>query len=146
MALKDKYFTISEAAKELGITRQTVSRWIKDGKLRAETIGREKLIEKEQLSDIHILDNRGIFGKMINAKFIDFLKERYYSEGDEIKVVGDDFIVTKSNGTQEIVSMGEHTLSFEFDDKKGIVQIKVIVKKVIRKPYKKNRKGGKQNK
>lgn len=49
MDLKDKYLTISEAAKELGVTRQTISRWIRDGKLEAEQVGREKLINKKSL-------------------------------------------------------------------------------------------------
>ena len=40
MALKDKYLTISEAAKELGVTRQSISRWIKEGRVTAEKIGR----------------------------------------------------------------------------------------------------------
>ena len=48
MALKDKYFTISEATKELNVTRQTISRWIKEGKLHGEKIGRETLIDKEE--------------------------------------------------------------------------------------------------
>jgi excisionase family DNA binding protein len=47
MALKDEYFTISQAAKELATTRQTVARWIESGNMPAEKVGREKLIPRE---------------------------------------------------------------------------------------------------
>ena len=49
MAIKDDYFTLSEAARELGVTRQTISRWISQGKLTGERVGRETLIKKEGL-------------------------------------------------------------------------------------------------
>jgi excisionase family DNA binding protein len=49
MALKDKYYTISEAARELNVTRQTISRWVASGKVYGERIGRETLIEKKKL-------------------------------------------------------------------------------------------------
>ncbi len=49
MALKDNYFTISEAARELNVTRQTISRWVANGKLAGEKIGRETLINKKDL-------------------------------------------------------------------------------------------------
>ena len=48
MALKDSYFTITQAARELGVTRQTISRWIEQGKLSAERVGREILIAKQE--------------------------------------------------------------------------------------------------
>jgi excisionase family DNA binding protein len=50
MALKDKYYTISQAAKHVGVTRQTISRWIKEGRLHGERIGRETLIDKEEVN------------------------------------------------------------------------------------------------
>ena len=49
MALKDKYFTISEAAEELKVTRQTISRWITQGNIPSEKVGREILIKKKDL-------------------------------------------------------------------------------------------------
>jgi excisionase family DNA binding protein len=49
MTLKNKYFTISEAARESEVTRQTISRWVREGKLPAEKIGRETLIKKVDL-------------------------------------------------------------------------------------------------
>ena len=50
MAIKNKYLTVSEAARLLGVTRQTISRWMSDKKLRGEKIGREVLINKKTLS------------------------------------------------------------------------------------------------
>lgn len=49
MALKDKYTTISEVTRELKVTRQTVSRWLRDGKIETEQVGREKLINRKSL-------------------------------------------------------------------------------------------------
>lgn len=49
MALKDNYFTVSQASEYLGVTRQTISRWIEEGSIAAEKVGREKLISKEEL-------------------------------------------------------------------------------------------------
>lgn len=51
MAIKDEYFTISEAARELGVTRQTISRWISQDKIKGERIGKETLIKKKDLFD-----------------------------------------------------------------------------------------------
>ena len=49
MALKDEYFTISEAAKDIGVTRQTISRWIIERNIPAEKVGRVTLIKKGAL-------------------------------------------------------------------------------------------------
>ena len=48
MALKDRYLTVAQAAKLVGTTRQTVYRWINEGKIPVEKIGRETLIEAEE--------------------------------------------------------------------------------------------------
>lgn len=82
MALKDKYFTISEAARQLGVTRQTVSRWIGDSRLAGERIGRETLIKKADVYEYQkkrIVDNaaREIVA-MINGIFTDYLHEKGY--------------------------------------------------------------------
>ena len=47
MALGDEYFTISQAAEQVGVTRQTIARWVKEGRLAGERLGRECLIPKE---------------------------------------------------------------------------------------------------
>jgi excisionase family DNA binding protein len=51
MALKDEYFTIAEAAKEIRVTRQTISRWVRDGVILTEKVGRTVLIRKQELYD-----------------------------------------------------------------------------------------------
>jgi len=53
MALKDEYFTVAQAAKELKVTRQTISRWIAKKYVPAERIGRVALIKKEDLHKYH---------------------------------------------------------------------------------------------
>jgi len=53
MALKDKYLTISQAATELNVTRQTISRWIAKKYVPAERIGRVALVKKEDLHKYH---------------------------------------------------------------------------------------------
>jgi excisionase family DNA binding protein len=49
MALKDAYFTITEAAKDASVTRQTISRWIREGQIPAVKIGRVTLIKKQDI-------------------------------------------------------------------------------------------------
>lgn len=85
MKLKDSYYTITEASKELGISRQTISRWITTGKIVAETVGREKLIKKDFLKDL-LADKRidAIFNK-IRTELMTKIREKYnYSEEDKI--------------------------------------------------------------
>ena len=53
MGLREEYMTISESAKEVGVTRQTISRWIREGKISAEKYGREMFIEKEAFGKTH---------------------------------------------------------------------------------------------
>ena len=49
MEFKDKYLTISQAAKELNVTRQTIHRWLVRGGIQTERVGRETLISKKEL-------------------------------------------------------------------------------------------------
>ena len=52
MSLNDKsIFTIDEVMELLSVTRFTVHKWIKDGKLRAVRIGRELRVTKEYLDE-----------------------------------------------------------------------------------------------
>ncbi len=132
MSLKDSYFTVSEVAKELGVTRQTISRWIADGKLVAETIGREKLIDKKQVGQAKRL-NVARLTKVIATLIGDIIKREYYSEADKIEAVGDDWIVTKSDGTMEKVEVPKIIITML----KGKKAIKIEVQEIVRNPYKK---------
>ena len=49
--LKDEYFSVSQAGKYMGVTRQTVYRWVKNG-LPSQKIGHGVLITKD---DIHAI-------------------------------------------------------------------------------------------
>ena len=52
MRLKDKsILTIDEVMELLSVTRFTVHKWIKEGKLRAVRIGRELRVTKEYLEE-----------------------------------------------------------------------------------------------
>lgn len=89
MELKDKYYTISEAAQELGVTRQTISRWISEGRLVAETIGREKLIDKEQLDEFADIRISMLLARYVDRKLIAHIKKQYnYTKEDAIERFG----------------------------------------------------------
>lgn len=47
--LKDEYLTLGQSAEALKVTRQTIARWIKSGKIKTERVGREVLIHKSEL-------------------------------------------------------------------------------------------------
>ena len=52
MSLKDKsILTIDEVMELLSVTRFTVHKWIKDGKLKAVRIGRELRVTREYLDE-----------------------------------------------------------------------------------------------
>jgi excisionase family DNA binding protein len=52
MPLREDYFTIAEASKFLGVTRQTVSRWIKGGRFNIEKVGRQILIDEHDVLEL----------------------------------------------------------------------------------------------
>lgn len=45
--------TINETAEHFGVTRLTVTRWIKSGKLNGKKIGREWRITKDEIERYH---------------------------------------------------------------------------------------------
>jgi excisionase family DNA binding protein len=51
------FLTVQETAKALGVTPQTVRTYIKQGRLKANRIGRPLLIMEESLKDF-VLDNK----------------------------------------------------------------------------------------
>jgi excisionase family DNA binding protein len=113
MALKDKYFTVSEAAKIAGVTRQTISRWIAEGHLIPEKVGRHVLIEKKDFG--HYLRRQNVYKMAV--QIIDGLVERIrqeykYTEKDKIGFLKLDFekdifhfSVNREDGTHETVSV-----------------------------------------
>lgn len=115
MALKDKYFTISQAAKEMGVTRQTITRWVKDGNLSTEEIGRETLIKRTELNKYAKFQrNLPFIAWSVNeAKLIVRKKYGYTSEDKLIfNTFNTDkeygvfmFKVVRKDGTQELVNV-----------------------------------------
>ena len=55
--IREHVYTITEAARLLGMNRATIRRWIKTGKLDAENIGGVVLLQKQQVD--FILKQRG---------------------------------------------------------------------------------------
>ena len=82
MALKDNYITITQAAKQLGVTRQTISRWIVKGYVLGEKIGRETLIKKRDLQKYHRLKLSEAAADAILAMYLseveDYCREKGY--------------------------------------------------------------------
>lgn len=115
MTLRDKYFTIGQAAKYMDVTRQTVSRWIAEGKIRVERIGREALIEKPHIYryEQQILDDK-VGNSIINYAKICAEVGYDYSEGDiiELKKIRQGrifvFSVTRRDGKKEEVNVKMH--------------------------------------
>ena len=113
MAVKDEYYTIAEACKELGVTRQTIYRWIKLGTLTVEKIGRETLIEKEQVENHAMERANEAVEDYIERKIIAGIREKYgYSKGLPMKVTRREatnsnfyynFEVNRSDGGKDMI-------------------------------------------
>lgn len=147
MALKDEYFTISEAARELGVTRQTVSRWISIGVLTAEKIGRERLIEKEKVRDFHASKFEQAMSKAMVVIFIAYIREKYhFTEDDKIEQIGDNptFAVTRNDGTREKIEIRDFGMKVKVT--RNAIRIEMKPQNIVKTPYKEPKKGGKQNK
>jgi excisionase family DNA binding protein len=142
MALKDYYFTISEAAKELGVTRQTISRWIADGEIRAEKVGRETLIEKVELRQYRGKKLDQLLHKMMIGLAIDRLRAEYhYTIDDVIEERGytsDDWIfsVRRSDGSREKILVGEVEAEVELGKKMRFRDLKLRKVKIYKVPRK----------
>ena len=113
MGLKDDYLTISEAASYIGVTRQTISRWLKKGKLEAEKVGRERVINKKDLVYVH-RDERAweiVNNKIVAGMANDIRKEYGYDKQDKIEMIFHDpsrgfftYIVTRKDGTLDKIA------------------------------------------
>ena len=138
MSLKDKYCTISEAAKELGVTRQTIYRWIKGGKITVERIGRETLIERAKLNILQQSEFHRFFGTAMIIALRQYIRNTYgYTEDDIIeKASGLDFNVRRHDGSHEKIKVGGADIRISPSGKGGIVQVD-LEKVVIQKPREK---------
>lgn len=91
VGLADEYVTISQAAKAVNVTRQTISRWVKQGKISAEKIGRETLIEKDSLFLLYDEKMREYFSESISRWIrktaTTYLREKHYASEDSTMIV-----------------------------------------------------------
>jgi excisionase family DNA binding protein len=144
LALKDNYFTITEAAKQLNVTRQTVSRWIASGVISGEKIGRETLIDRHELEQFDM--GRKIAEEIV-IHMVGLIREKYgYDKDDLIEFVHFDrrrthsFVVTRKNGDRESIKIYIGKVE-RLVRKKGdpflLVGAKVPIDKIVKKPYKK---------
>jgi excisionase family DNA binding protein len=147
MSIKDNYFTLSEAANELNVTRQTVFRWIKNGKITSEKVGRETLIEKAEI--FRYKDTK--VGEWLYQAFNFYLKkDNYglirehlgYSQKDKIERIGDPanlvYRVTVENGKNEMVII--KSIHVTFNSKSGHLVSTVDPKDIERLPAKEAKK------
>lgn len=129
MAIKDMYYTIFEAAKELSVSRQTIYRWIADKKIPAEKIGGVILVEKKAVIDLEFKRFQESFSQMIASSTVKFARREFgYSDEDKIvvKESEDDyliFIVTRKNGKREKIKIGgaDITISVGRKQQAGII-------------------------
>ena len=52
LSITDYFYTMTEAAELLNVNRLTINRWVKEGKLDAQRVGRVTFIEKEQADEL----------------------------------------------------------------------------------------------
>lgn len=52
MQISNYFFTISQTAKLLDTTRQTISNWVREGKFNTQHIGREVLIPRNEIKKL----------------------------------------------------------------------------------------------
>jgi excisionase family DNA binding protein len=143
MGLKDHYYTVAQAAEELNVTRQTIYRWIKNGILKAETIGRETLIEK---AEIFRYRDKKVGNWLYQGFNISLERNNYrpireylgYTEKDKIKRAGDStaltYLVLKENGPAEMVTI--KSIHVSLNKKTGDFMSDVDPKDIVRKPIK----------
>ena len=137
MAIKDKYFTITEAAKYLHVTRQTIGLWIKEGKLPAESVGRETIIEKSQIEKYKLNE----FFEFVKFEAIEQL-QRAIMESYGFGVVAEItlqetqkdgifiFGVTKKDGRNDVVEIQINRVSVDLDIVGNNHEIRFVIGKV----------------
>ena len=117
MGLKDKYFTVSEAAEEADVTRQTISRWIATEKIRAEKIGRNILIPRRALLKYIREKPMGAVRKMVSNEIISNPFLLGCNKSDKVEVVGYPsdlrFLINHQDGSSEEIGVETFTLTIE---------------------------------
>jgi excisionase family DNA binding protein len=132
MALKDTYFTISEAAKALNVSRQTIYRWIADKKIASEKVGGVILVEKKAIQESALKNFFESFSRMMDNYSVEYVRKKCgYKEEDKI-VRGKSekdylvFLITTKNGNCEKVKVGGMDFTFSVGRNIKGIQVKDI--------------------
>lgn len=156
MVIKDLYFTISEAAKELGVSRQTIYRWINDKKIPTEKIGGIVLIEKIKIQERKTQSERESFTQLVgNYMTEEFKKQFLTKDTDDIEVLPDEegflvFKITNKDGTQKKISIGGALVKVYIGRDENApfirgVELSDIKDEPLKRPKVRKRKGKKNN-
>ena len=143
MALKDNYYTVSQVAQELNVTRQTIYRWIKNGNLKGEKIGRETLVEKSEV--FRYKDEKvgnwlyEIFNITLERTKYKIIREQLgYDDTDVIERMGDytslNYIVFRKGKDAEIVSIKK--IGVNINGKNGHLESSIDPNDITREPAK----------
>jgi len=82
--LKDNYYSTTELAKLLGVSRITVFNMIRDGRLKAEKVGRNYLIPKDSLGiDAELTEDQ-------KQKISKAVKKTVKEYGETLKLLADE--------------------------------------------------------
>lgn len=131
--MEDKFYTIDQVAKLLGMHHKTIRKFITEGKLGASKVGKQWRISGHDLS-IFMEKNSG---KMSNEKINEELNVDYCTTGDgedtisdrinvsaviDIKETGKDYYMRISNTLIAIANckdpeMGRSTVNIKYDEK-----------------------------
>lgn len=145
MTLKDSYSTLSEAAKEFKVTRQTVARWVSDGDISAEKIGRETLIPKSEIERFSLVRMMSEDIEQLKERTISYIQKKYpNTESDGITLINFDgksraasltfSSQTKGNKYEIInINIGRPDPIVEEDDSFITVGMKIPVLKIIKR-------------
>jgi len=143
MVIKDLYFTITEAAKELNVSRQTIYRWITDGKISTEKVGGIVFIEKNTIRDYARKKSYEAFSQMMDMQLEDTVRRKLgCNSEDKIKEIKADknyvstYIITHNNGTSEKVNIKDIEVIMGLNKEEGLRVRDFVLKGVKRTPYK----------
>ena len=133
MPLREDYLTIAEASKFLGVTRQTVSRWIKEHKFSVEKIGRQMLLDTSDVVEFqtailgstilnlikflatqHIRYSDAYWGNDVTIKFKKIIDKNVYQ-----------FTVLKADKTVDIINYPVD-LQIGYKNKKYYLELMIV--------------------
>jgi excisionase family DNA binding protein len=121
VGLKDLYFTIAEAAKELKVSKQTVYRWIEDEKIPTEKIGGIVLVEKKEIQKKVTKKVIDTLTSSFDNTIVEFLKKHLkLNENDIVQSSQNEndtfsFLVTHKNGDKSKVAIEQLNITFSMN-------------------------------